>query len=848
MLSFREDQDTEFDVTGAGFITGTIGEWQYSGAINSDHAINRNSSNETALLGQFSGDDRIYETTGDDSNSDLTTPSTDSFFFRIERSSPVENAPLDYGMWGDYSIAEFSEQSQDFSSFSRTLHGFKGSYNWGNLRVTGFYAENVEGFQRDIVAPDGTRGFFFLSRRNLVEGSEEIYVEIEELENPGRAVRREQLRRGRDYDIDYDRGSIFLDRPLLRTFVNDQGEVMVRKLVATYEFENSSGDANLSGGRLQYYFSRNPDRESWLGTTYIEESRGEEGFSLFGVDSFISLGKDSYFIAEYAYSEHDVFSLGNVNGSAYRLETVATIAPGFTTRAYFEETDSGFSNNTTGSFVPGQTRYGAEINGQATSTTNFRFRYDHQENQGVAPRPLTEFGDLLEPRREPVSGSEVDNELTSISAGVQQRIGDANLNVDWIYRKRKDRISPQALETSSSQLRSFLDVPLLDDVSLQAFNTTTLSSATDAVFSDRTSLGVTWDVYSNISLNASQTWFTRGQLEGESITSIGLQGDYDLASNTTISGRYSLENDRNGTMGVGSFGIDQGIIISPGFKIDLGFEHIFSSDNRFRSTSGTQFSQVAAVGSGSSSLGSTSGTSYNVGISYTDSADFNASLRWENFNGEDRENTVITANASGNITPGLTGLLSYNRANSSNQRLELDARETLKLGLAYRDPHSDEFNALLRYEYRKNPSIIPETLLVSRGSGSEEHLFSIEAIYAPSFRWEFYGKFALRNSSTHFAEDFTATSHMTLTQLRATHRLGEAFDLVGEVRWIDQPSASFSEVGWVTEVGYMITPELRLAAGYVFGEANDRDFEGLRTSEGAYIGITIKLQGIMDLF
>ena len=751
-------------------------------------------------------------------------------------------------MWGDYRISEFSEQSQDFSAFSRTLHGFKGSYNLGDLQFTSFYANNVEGLQRDTIAPDGTRGFFFLSRRNLVEGSEEVYIEVEALERPGTVVRREQLRRGSDYDIDYDRGSLFLDRPLQRTFVNDQGEVMARKLVATYEFEDNGSDGNIAGGRLKYHFSREPGLESWLGTTYIEENRDEEDFSLFGADALISFGENSHLIAEYAYSEHDSLSFGELSGSAYRFEAVAEIFSGVNTRAYLESTDSEFSNNTTGSFVPGQTRYGAEIDGQITPTTNLRFRYDREENEGVAPRPLTQFGDLLEPRQEPVRGSEVDNELTTISAGVQQRIGDANLNVDWIYRDREDNISPQALKTSSSQLRSFLDVPLFDNVSLQALNTTSLSSNTDAVFSDRTSLGVSWDIFPSISLNASQTWFTRGQLAGESITSVGIQGNHEFASNTTLKGRYAMENSQDGTTGVGSLGIEQGIILAPGLKVDLGFEHVFTSENRFRSGSGVQFSQPVASGSGSSSLGSTGGTSYNVGISYTDSPDFNASLRWENFVGNGRENTVITADASGNITPALTGLFSYQRANSGNQELELDNRIDLKLGLAYRNPHSDEFNALLRYEYRKNPSLIPETLLVSRGSGSEEHLFSIETIYAPSFRWEFYGKFALRNSSTHFAEDFTGTSNITLTQLRATHRLGEAFDLVGEVRWIDQPSASFSEVGWVTEVGYYITPELRLAAGYVFGEVSDRDFEGIRSSEGAYIGVTVKLQGIMDLF
>lgn len=843
-----EETHTELDVTGAAFITGALGEWQYTGAFNSDDPLNRDCCGEAPLMRTFDETNEVYPVYGDNATVDVITPSTDSVFFRIERASPVENAEIDYAMWGDYSLQAFSEESQDFSAFSRTLHGFNGSYNWGNVQLSGFYATNVEGFQRDIIAPDGTRGDYFLSRRDLVEGSEEIYLEIEALERPGTPLQRERLSRGRDYQIDYDRGVIFFDRPQQRTFVNDEGRVLVRKIVATYEFDGDGEAANLLGGRLKYYWSRTPNQESWLGTTYIEQNRGEQDFALFGVDALISWGENNAIIAEYAHSRHENTEFGDMSGSAYRIEANTEFWDGVNSRAYLESTDTGFNNNATSSFVPGQTRYGLEVNGQVTATTNLRFRYERQENEGVAPRPLLAFGDLITPRTEPVPGSRVDNRLTTLTAGLQQRIGDANLTLDWIYRDREDKIAPNALSSNSQQLRSFLDVPLGEKLSLQAINTTTLSGETDAVFSDQTGLGFSWEFHPSLFLNVSQTWYTRGSLAGESITNVGIQGEHEFASNTKIRGGYALNGSTEEMTGVGNFGIEQGIVLAPGLKVDLGFEHVFTDEDRFQSSRGVQFSQPYAVGSGSSSLGSRGGTSYSVGISYTDSPDFNASLRWENFSGRDRDNTVISASASGQITPALTAVVDYNRTSSANQRLDLGPRTTLKLGLAYRDPTSDTFNALLRYEYRKNPSQIPETLLIDRGTGSEEHLFGIEGIYAPNWQWEFYGKFALRNSATYLAEDFTGTSHVTLTQLRTTYRFGEEFDLVGEIRWINQPSAAFSEIGFVAEVGYMLSPNLRLAGGYVFGEVDDRDFSGVRSADGAYLGVTVKLQGLMDLF
>jgi hypothetical protein len=174
---------------------------------------------------------------------------------------------------------------------------------------------------------------------------------------------------------------------------------------------------------------------------------------------------------------------------------------------------------------------------------------------------------------------------------------------------------------------------------------------------------------------------------------------------------------------------------------------------------------------------------------------------------------------------------------------------TLRLGLAYRDPNDDKFNALLRYEYRKNPAIIPDTILFGSGTGAVDHVLAAEAIYAPNWRWEFYGKFALRSSTSYLADDLVNTGLVTLAQARATYRLGYKWDLVGEARWINQPGVGYSETGLVAEVGYYLTPNLRLAAGYMFGRVGDRDFDtNSRSSGGPYLGVTIKLNELFNGF
>jgi hypothetical protein len=296
----------------------------------------------------------------------------------------------------------------------------------------------------------------------------------------------------------------------------------------------------------------------------------------------------------------------------------------------------------------------------------------------------------------------------------------------------------------------------------------------------------------------------------------------------------------------GALGLKHNWAISPGLRLSLAYERVFG--NFFgRTATGTQFPQPFAVGQTAFALGFNDGDSYSAGIEYTDNPGFKASARYEYRTGTNGTNTVISAGAVGKITPGLTALLRYQQASASNQKLNaLGDTANLKLGLAYRDPSNDKFNALLRYEYRKNPSTIPDTILLGSGTGSQDHTFATEAIYAPNWRWEFYGKYALRNSSSYLARDLVGTSTINLGQLRATYRLGYSMDLLGEARIIGQKD--YTETGFVVETGYYLTPNLRLAAGYVFGKVDDRDFSGTRSAGGPYLGLTFKINELFDGF
>ena len=849
---FREflpaDQDyrTQFDFQAAAFATGRIGNWLFTGAFNSNRPLNETCDGTTRLFRDQQACDHTYPIYGDSSQSTVVTPSIDSLYLRLERNSPVIGAGTDYAMWGDYNTEEFAQKSQQFTATTRQLHGFKGNYNLGNLQVTAFYGNNVQGFQRDTLAPDGTSGYYFLSRRLLLEGSENIFLETEELNRPGTVIDRKLLNRGPDYEIDYDRGSIIFRQPVLRTDIGKEGETLVRHIVVTYQYDTPGSGSSIYAGRLQYHLARGLNQESWIGGTYLKENQGNRNFVLYGADAYFSLGSKAHVIAEYAHSTNDSDVLGEVSGSAYRLEFAGEFAKGILGEAYYRQAGTGFANDATISFVPGQTRYGGQVSAQVSPRTSLRFQIDHEKNEGIAPRALTTFTDLFAPRSSAIPGDQVDNSLTTIAVGVQQKLGSADLSLDWLHRSRQDRLQT-GLDSNSDQLRSRFTLPLTKTLTFQAQNELTLSSQVDAVYTDRTLLGLNWQAMPGVNVQLAQQFFTRGQYAGQSVTSLNVLGDHKFGPDTTLKGRYSILGGADGMTMQGALGINQGIKLAPGLKLDLAYEHIFGG-LLGRQATGTQFSAPFAAGQSAALLGLESGDNYSIGLDYTGSPDFKASARYEHRTSSSGTNTVLSAAAAGKLSPALTALVRYQQANASNQTLSgLGTTADFKVGLAYRDPRDDRFNALLRYEYRRNPNTIPDSILFGSGTGSNSHLFALEGIYAPNWRWEFYGKFALRHSTTYLASDLAGTSTVTLAQIRATYRLGERWDLVGEARWINQ-LGGFRETGFALEAGYYLTPDLRLSAGYSFGRARDDDFTGSRSAGGFYGGITFKVNELFNGF
>ncbi|MFB2935152.1 hypothetical protein ACE1B6_07715 [Aerosakkonemataceae cyanobacterium BLCC-F154] len=845
------------DLTAQVFATGAVfGDWLFTGAYNSQRALNETCEGDNRLFGGIQFCEKLYPVYGDSSTIDYLTPSKDSVFVRLERPSRRRGAETDYIMWGDYNTREFARASQVFTATNRQLHGFKANYSFGNLQVTALYSPDVEGFQRDAIVPDGTSGYYFLSRRLVVPGSERIFIETQELNRPGTVVERKPLQRGPDYEIDYDRGTLLFRRPifatdfdLFNTGTPGTGPLLVQQIVATYQFEGGE-DTDALGTRLQYNFSTNFNNPSWAAISYWRENQGSRDYDLFGLDFLFPLGRRGRIVGEYARSNADTTFRGNLTGQAFRLEANGAITDRIGGRVYYRFVDEDFNNNATFSFAPGQTRYGASVTAQVTPTTLVEASYDREENFGLSSLVRTDFLDLFNPGFEARPGDRLDNSLTTIAAGVRQRIGFADVSVNYVRRERDDKIGN--LDGNSNQIVSRLSVPLLrrsqqrtNVVTFRAQNELNLGDS-DALYPNRTTLGLDWAVSPGVTVRLAHQFFDGGFFDNNSITSLDTIVERQLWKNTSVTSRYSIINSASGMTGQGALGVRSGILIAPGLRLNLGFERI-QNDIFTRTGTGDRFPQPYAIGQSSYSLGISARNSFSVGLEYTDNPDFKASTRVEyRTGGSEKDHFLVTATGAGKVSRSLTALFRYEMGNFANQLIDdLDNSMNLRLGLAYRNPDDDRFNALLKYEFRQNTATTPLTIDFGVDNSGSAHVLSLEGIYAPTWRWEFFGKYALRTANFQY-EDIESDTLTQIGQFRTTFRFAYRMDIAGEMRWIGQNN--YAEWGWAAELGYYLTPDLRLGVGYSFGSVDDRDFSGFRSNGGPYFQITFKVNELFNGF
>lgn len=319
------------------------------------------------LLRRLDPDD-FYPVYGDDSTFQEDAPTNGKFYVRLERGDS-------HVMWGNYRT---SITGTEFMRQERSLYGAQGVYrsedatSFGERRTeASVYAAQPDTLpaREEFLATGGSA--YFLRRQDIVIGSETLTVEVRD-EVTGRIVRRQTLRYGEDYSIDYIQGVIILRQPLSWRTGTD-GPVRDGALggnnvylTAQYEFEPvaSEVDGYVFGGRMQHWLSDGVR----IGATGMDEGTGLADEQAVGADIQLRHSERTFLEAEIAHSKGPGFGLlrstdGGLTSSqrpiagrpgqaasAWRVRGQGDLAdiPGSTMKGtvggYYEEKEAGYSS------------------------------------------------------------------------------------------------------------------------------------------------------------------------------------------------------------------------------------------------------------------------------------------------------------------------------------------------------------------------------------------------------------------------------------------------------------------------------------------------------------------------
>lgn len=214
-------------------------------------------------------------------------------------------------LYGDFS----TDLTVGSGEYARRLTGGRLTHDGETIDVQAFAASTAQVFRKDIFAANGTSGPFDLLAENISPFSERVRVETSARTDSERLVETRSLKRGQDYDIDYDAGRIFLAEPLLAR----DSELNTNALVVEYEVEEAGDEGLLVGGRIatETRFGLK------LGASAVHEEHvaGTDGAAqIYGADASLDLGPSWTARLGFAHSSQEASDTLEAGASAHSAE------------------------------------------------------------------------------------------------------------------------------------------------------------------------------------------------------------------------------------------------------------------------------------------------------------------------------------------------------------------------------------------------------------------------------------------------------------------------------------------------------------------------------------------------
>ena len=710
--------------------------------------------------------DQFYPVYGDSSIRGYDAQSSSRFYVRVDKNRS-------YLLYGDFTT-QTTADVRLLGAYNRSLTGVRSHYENSFVSANGFASKDNSTQVVDEIPAQGVSGPYYLTKSGMVVNSEKVEIITRDRNQPSLVLNTVPMARFSDYELEELTGRIIFKEPIS----SRDSSLNPNYIRVTYEVDQGGNDFWVAGGDVQVKLH---DRVE-VGGSYVHDGNPLDGTELGSVNTTVKLAEKTFLIGEWAHISRQ--TTGSGDGMRFELLHESQF---LNARLYGYRTDDGFDNPSS-SIQKGRLELGAKLRYSLTKNTAVTADALFSEDK-VTGGQRQGFLVNLEHSLNRFVKAEVGVRYSKESALPSQSVGEG-------------RLTP-ASENTSIRTRVGVQLPFFTMVSLfgeyeqaiRNFDRRILAVGGDYQVTSASRIYARHEFISSLdgqdTLNSSQH---------KNTTLLGIDSDY--MKDGHIFSEYRLRDSISGRDSEAAIGLRNGWQITPGIRLNTNVERI--------TTFGGQIDNSATALAG--------------GLEYTGSELWKGSARLEYRSSASSDGYLGTMGVAWKYNRALTFLgrqiLSYTE-NSGTGGTGTKVQERAQAGFAYRPVDSDRWNLLSKYEFVYESDDTNPLLSASR----IVHILSTSLNYQPTRALIFTGRYAAKFASEE-SGGISGSASAHLLNSRVTYDLTKKWDLGFNAMSLFSGDLRSCRYGLGNEIGYLLTANLWLSAGYNYFGFYDKDLSG----------------------
>jgi uncharacterized repeat protein (TIGR01451 family) len=723
--------------------------------------------------------DRYYLLYGDGTEQRFEAASQSKLYLKIERRQFV-------ALFGDF---DTGFTVTELTRYNRSLSGLRADFGGERIQVSGFAARTDTGLVQDELQGDGTSGLYRLSRAPIVIGSDKLRIEVRNRFEITRVVDTRDLSRFIDYDLDYERGTVFFKEPV----PSRDHELNPIFIVADYEVRNGGEDETAAGVRVATKLAADKVE---VGASAVFQGAQAGDTHIVGSDLTWRLSDETRVRAEVAQSQSDD-PLRPDSSTAWLVEGKHA-SEHLEARAWARETGTGFGVDQQLTADTGTRSAGVDARYKFTESVMVSGEVQHQDVLASEAVRLLMSADVR-----------LSKDNYSVGGGIRH-VADEDASGD-------ERVSDQAFVTGSVD---FWD----DRVTLRGAQDATLGDKDESVdYPARSLIGLDYRLSDETTLFAEYEHAEGAEIEADT-TRIGMRTR--PWERTQVKSSINSQATEYGPRTFANFGLTQGFKWKDHWAFDVGVDQ----SNTLRGPDLEPLNPNAPLASGSMTedfFAAFVGAQYHREL-------WQATTRLEHRNSDTEERWSSTTGWYREPVEGHAMSVSLQAFDTSTLLGGGDTAAVGRLAWAFR-PDTSNWIVFDRFELKYDDH---------EGLGSayqsSRMVNNLHANWQLSPALQLGVQYGVRYvSSTFDGEQYAGLSD--LVGLDARRQITRRFDLGVHAAALHSWESDVMDYSAGFDVGTTLAKNMWISVGYNFAGFRDGDFSASRhTAQGPYVKIRIK--------